>query len=51
MYSADGAFVTGTFAGVIPVTQIDQSNFNLQKESIIQRLFNLYKEKIKTLYL
>ena len=51
VYSADGAFVTGTFAGVIPVTQIDQCNFNLQKESIIQHLFNLYKEKIKALYL
>ena len=51
VYSADGAFVTGTIAGVIPVTQIDQCNFNLQKESIIQHLFNLYKEKIKALYL
>jgi len=50
VYAADAAFVTGTFAGVIPVTQIDCYKFNPKNFNIIDMLFKLYKQKIKLLY-
>jgi len=51
VYNAEAAFVTGTFAGVIPVTQINDHQFNPKHASIINHLFKLYKEKIESLYL
>ena len=51
VYNAEAAFVTGTFAGVIPVTQIDNHRFNPKHSSIIDHLFKLYKDKIAYLYL
>ena len=50
VYEADAAFVTGTFAGVIPVTQIDHYKLNSENFNIIDRLFKLYKQKIEFLY-
>jgi len=49
VYQADGAFITGTFSGVIPINQIDQYQF--KQLPIITKLFNLYKQKIKKQYL
>ena len=51
VYNAEAAFVTGTFAGVIPVTQIDNHRFDPKHSSIIDHLFKLYKDKIAHLYL
>ena len=50
VYEADAAFVTGTFAGVIPVTQIDHYKLNSENFNIIDMLFKLYKQKIEFLY-
>ena len=51
VYNADEAFVTGTFAGVIPVINIDQYQIgNGYRGTITKKLFDLYKSKINTLY-
>ncbi|PPR68067.1 MAG: Branched-chain-amino-acid aminotransferase [Alphaproteobacteria bacterium MarineAlpha1_Bin1] len=43
VYSADEAFVTGTFAGLIPVTEIDGRIISDAKGPVTTRLKNLYK--------
>jgi len=51
VYSADEAFVTGTFAGVLPVTKIDQHMLsNGKKGAITDRLQRLYKGEVNNLY-
>ena len=51
VHSADEAFVTGTFAGVLPVTKIDQHMLsNGKKGAITDRLQRLYKVKVNNLY-
>ena len=51
VYEADEAFVTGTFAGVIPVINIDNHLISNGKRGILtKRLFNLYKTNIAKLY-
>ena len=48
---ADEAFVTGTFAGVIPAVNIDGKMIGDGKRGLVtETLFNLYKNKIETLY-
>ena len=48
---ADEAFVTGTFAGVIPVICLDKRMINDGKRGkMTQRLFDLYKSEINKLY-
>ena len=50
-YEADEAFVTGTFAGVIPVINIDNHLIgNGTRGLLTKRLFNLYKTNITKLY-
>jgi len=50
-YSADEAFVTGTFAGVIPVVEIDEHRISGGKRGeLTKRLQNIYKIDIDTLY-
>jgi len=39
---ADEAFVTGTFANIIPVKKINNRNFNLENNQITTKLRNLY---------
>ena len=41
---ADESFVTGTFANIIPVKQINSKKFNLKKNIITNKLRNLYLE-------
>ena len=41
---ADEAFVTGTFANIIPVKKINDTKFNLKNNPITNRLRNLYLE-------
>jgi branched-chain amino acid aminotransferase len=51
VYNAEEVFVTGTFAGVIPAIKIDNYKIgNGQIGPITYKLFNLYKNNIKTLY-
>jgi len=41
---ADEAFVTGTFANIIPVKRINEKKFNLKNNAITHKLRNLYLE-------
>ncbi|MEL6707157.1 MAG: aminotransferase class IV [Pseudomonadota bacterium] len=44
VYGADEAFVTGTFAGVVPVTEIDGRSLTPARGSMVERLQGLYKD-------
>ena len=46
VHKADEAFVTGTFAGIIPVVEIDGISF--KKGDITKRLSNLYRNDVDT---
>ena len=46
VHNADEAFVTGTFAGIIPVVEIDGISF--KKGDITRRLSNLYRNDVDT---
>jgi len=51
MYQADEVFVTGTFAGVIPVVKLDDLELgDGLRGPITETLYRLYKNKITTLY-
>jgi branched-chain amino acid aminotransferase len=43
VYSADEAFVTGTFAGVVPVTSVDGRKLTDGRGPMVERLQGLYK--------
>jgi branched-chain amino acid aminotransferase len=43
VYGADEAFVTGTFAGVVPVTEIDGRRLTECRGPMVERLQGLYK--------
>ena len=52
VYSANEVFVTGTFAGVIPAIQVDDTSIGNGNSGLItEKLYHLYKSKIATLYL
>jgi branched-chain amino acid aminotransferase len=46
VYGADEAFVTGTFAGVAPVVDIDGRRISAGRGPMVERLQNLYRELI-----
>ncbi len=46
VYGADEAFVTGTFAGVAPVVEVDGRNISATRGPMVERLQNLYRELI-----
>ncbi|MEO8804277.1 MAG: aminotransferase class IV [Rudaea sp.] len=46
VYGADEAFVTGTFAGVAPVTEIDGRKISAARGPTVERLQNLYRDLI-----
>lgn len=46
VYGADEAFVTGTFAGVVPATQIDGRVLTTGRGPMVERLQGLYKRLI-----
>jgi len=51
VHSADEVFVTGTFAGVIPATEVDGNIINGgQRGDLTVQLYNSYKQKIQDLY-
>ncbi|NNF94499.1 MAG: aminotransferase class IV [Altererythrobacter sp.] len=43
VYGADEAFVTGTFAGVVPVTEVDGRDLTEWRGPMVERLQGLYK--------
>ncbi|HEY8009769.1 MAG TPA: aminotransferase class IV [Rudaea sp.] len=45
-YGADEAFVTGTFAGVAPVTEVDGRKLGEGRGPMVERLQHLYRELI-----
>ena len=48
VHAADEAFVTGTFAGIIPVIEIDMISIsNKKRGKITAKLQNLYEKKIE----
>jgi branched-chain amino acid aminotransferase len=44
VYGADEAFVTGTFAGVVPVTEVDGRRLTEGRGPMVERLQRLYRE-------
>jgi branched-chain amino acid aminotransferase len=46
VYGADEAFVTGTFAGVAPVIEIDGRQISAGRGPMVERLQQLYLELI-----
>ena len=51
VYSADEAFVTGTFAGIIPVIEIDGCKVsNGIRGELTHKLQKYYSNKLMTLY-
>jgi len=47
VYGAEEAFVTGTFAGVVPVRNIDGRHISEARGPMVERLQALYKERIE----
>jgi branched-chain amino acid aminotransferase len=47
VYSADEAFTTGTFAGLVPVTEIDGRRISDQRGPMVERLQQLYRQKLE----
>ena len=48
VYSADEAFVTGTFAGLVPVHTVDGRRIgNGRRGPMVERLQNLYRELVR----
>ena len=47
VYGADEAFVTGTFAGVVPATEVDGRILTRRRGPMVERLQGLYKELIE----
>lgn len=46
VYSADEAFVTGTFAGVAPVTEVDGRQISEGRGPMVERLQTLYRQLV-----
>ena len=46
MLNADEAFVTGTFAGIVGVNQINKKKFKINKDSLTNRLSQYYLDLI-----
>jgi branched-chain amino acid aminotransferase len=46
VYGADEAFVTGTFAGIVPVREVDGRKFEC-RGPMVERLQQLYRERVK----
>ncbi|MEP3224683.1 MAG: aminotransferase class IV [Parasphingorhabdus sp.] len=48
VYGADEAFVTGTFAGVVPATEVDGRILSQGRGPMVERLQSLYKHLIES---
>ncbi|MGN6155564.1 MAG: aminotransferase class IV [Sphingomicrobium sp.] len=47
VYGADEAFVTGTFAGIVPVREVDGRKLTDGRGPMVERLQTLYAERMK----
>ncbi len=47
VYGAQEAFITGTFAGVTPVKSVDGRHISSTRGPMVERLQNLYKDRIE----
>jgi branched-chain amino acid aminotransferase len=47
VYGADEAFVTGTFAGIAPVTEVDGRILSEARGPMVERLQQLYRQRIE----
>ena len=47
VYGADEAFVTGTFAGIVPVCEVDGRKLTDGRGPMVERLQKLYAERMK----
>ncbi len=47
VYGADEAFITGTFAGVVPATEVDGRVLTQGRGPMVERLQQLYKARIE----
>jgi branched-chain amino acid aminotransferase len=47
VYGADEAFVTGTFAGVVPVREVDGRKLTDGRGPVVERLQQLYRERVE----
>jgi branched-chain amino acid aminotransferase len=47
VYAADEAFVTGTFAGLVPVRQVDGRDIGTGERPVLQRLRDLYRQAVE----
>ncbi|MEO0499135.1 MAG: aminotransferase class IV [Pseudomonadota bacterium] len=46
VYGADEAFVTGTFAGVVPVTEVDGRHLTAARGPMVAHLQDLYRQRL-----
>ncbi len=46
VYGADEAFVTGTFAGIVPVREVDGRKLTDGRGPVVERLQQLYRERV-----
>ena len=46
VYGADEAFVTGTFAGIVPVREVDGRQLEC-RGPMVERLQQLYRERVE----
>lgn len=47
VYGADEAFVTGTFAGIVPVREVDGRKLTDGRGAMVERLQQLYRERVE----
>lgn len=47
VYGADEAFVTGTFAGIVPVREVDGRKLTDGRGPMVERLQQLYRERVE----
>ncbi len=47
VYNADEAFITGTFAGVTPVAEVDGRTMAAAPGPVVQKLQSLYKKRVQ----
>jgi len=47
VYGADEAFVTGTFAGIVPVREVDGRKLTNNRGPMVERLQQLYTERVE----
>lgn len=47
VYGADEAFITGTFAGLVPVRSVDGRTISEARGPMVERLQGLYRERVR----